>query len=128
MARIDPFVVFKEAAPVLPAVTLATFKSVLELMEAEKAAEAVRLDELFTVALIEPEFATRLTPPVVSMVPVLTLEPDKETLPLPAAMFRAKIELPVEVSDTAPPPVVIAPVLRKLGAVAVKLPPVTAPS
>jgi hypothetical protein len=109
---------------------------------------AVRLDAASTrLAKTVPLVAVRLTVPVLSMTPALTLVPESATFPAAAVMFPVLTPCPavavtapplvvmlevktpdeVDVSDVAPL-VLIAPRLSELGAVAVKLAPDTAPS
>src|SRR5436190_8537014 len=125
--RIDPPVVDSDTGEFVPAVTFATFRSVLELMEMALGLAAVRLEALLTVVLINDEVAVRFTAAVVVMVPPEMVPPDRATVPLPAAAVPMLIFPDTLVSETLP--VVVKPlVVIDPGAFAVNVLPVTAPS
>jgi len=125
--RIEPPVVDSDTGEFVPAVTFATFKSVLELIEIADPAVAVRLEALLTVVLIDDEVAVRFTAPVVVIVPPETARPDSATVPLPA-VAAPKSTLPdVLVTETLPVVVILLVVIDP-GAFAVNVLPVTPPS
>ena len=125
--RIDPPVVDSDTGEFVPPVTLATFKSVLELIEMLLGLVAVRLEALLTVVLMNVDVAVRFTAPVVVMVPPEMLVPDRATVPLPAAAVPTLTFPDTLVAETLP--VVVKPlVVIDPGAFAVNVLPVTPPS
>ena len=114
----------------VPALMFATFRSVVEPIVMPNGAVAVRLEALFTVVLIDEEFAVSVTGPVVVIDPPEMNDPVSATVPAPAASvpgctpdpavivtlpplvvtpLEVLIDPDVAASDTAPPLVVMAP-------------------